>query len=115
MANSNLLLITNFPNQESSGIIPGKLFEYLSTGNRILSLGYKPSAVENILSETSAGQHFSYEEENKIKEFLHQQFSDFLSNPTKEKEKLSEKILSYSRKNLTKKLSDLLYEYTSSR
>ncbi|STC93886.1 Uncharacterised protein [Chryseobacterium carnipullorum] len=32
MAQSNLLLITNFPNESSKGIIPGKIFEYLATG-----------------------------------------------------------------------------------
>ncbi|KAF5306053.1 hypothetical protein FQR65_LT18609 [Abscondita terminalis] len=39
MENADMLLITNFPKQESAGIIPGKIFEYLATQNPILSIG----------------------------------------------------------------------------
>lgn len=38
MENADMLLITNFPKQESAGIIPGKIFEYLATQNPILSV-----------------------------------------------------------------------------
>lgn len=52
MQNSTVLLMTNFPQESSKGIIPGKIFEYLATGKTILSFGPKDADVEKILNET---------------------------------------------------------------
>jgi hypothetical protein len=49
---SEILLITNFPNDSSKGIIPGKIFEYLATGKQIISFGPKDADVSKILNET---------------------------------------------------------------
>ena len=46
MENADMLLITNFPKQNSAGIIPGKIFEYLATQNPILSVGPEKADVE---------------------------------------------------------------------
>lgn len=46
MQNSSVLLMTNFPQKSSKGIIPGKIFEYLATGKTILSFGPKDADVE---------------------------------------------------------------------
>ena len=58
MYNAHILLITNFPKENARGIIPGKIFEYLATGNRILSFGIDNSDIEQILRITKAGKHF---------------------------------------------------------
>lgn len=55
MQNSDMLLITNFPNEASKGIIPGKIFEYLASGKQILSFGPDKADVAKILEETQAG------------------------------------------------------------
>ncbi|NAW50222.1 glycosyl transferase family 1 [Elizabethkingia argentiflava] len=105
MEKSDILLITNFPKQESSGIIPGKIFEYLATQNPILSIGPDKADVEKILNETKAGQHFSYEDDKGIKSFILYHFNAWKSNTLSER---SKNIMQFSRKNLSQKLASLL-------
>ena len=105
MANSDLLLITNFPDESSKGIIPGKIFEYLATGKQIVSFGPKDSDVKKILEETQAGKHFSYDDESELKTFLLQKFKEWQSGITHSQ---TQNIEQFSRKNLTKKLTELL-------
>ena len=105
MRNSALLLITNFPDETAKGIIPGKIFEYLQAGNQILSFGPKDGDVKKILEETNAGKHFSYDDSEPLKSFILEKYQDWkngnLSSQTKN-------IDQFSRKNLTKKLSEIL-------
>ena len=105
MANSDLLLITNFPDESSKGIIPGKIFEYLATGKQIVSFGPKESDVKKILEETQAGKHFSYDDESELKTFLLQKFKEWQSGIAHSQ---TQNIEQFSRKNLTKKLTELL-------
>lgn len=105
MANSDLLLITNFPDDRSKGIIPGKIFEYLATGKQIVSFGPKESDVKKILEETNAGKHFSYDDESELKVFLLQKFAEWKSGISNSQ---TQNIEQFSRKNLTKKLTELL-------
>ncbi|UOE39576.1 glycosyltransferase family protein [Chryseobacterium oryzae] len=105
MSNSSILLITNFPNVSSKGIIPGKIFEYLATGKQILSFGPNEADVSKILQETSAGKHFSYEDSEEIEDFIIQKFKLWKNGNLSENTK---NIEQFSRKNLTKQLSELL-------
>lgn len=105
MTNSDLLLITNFPDESSKGIIPGKIFEYLATGKQIVSFGPKESDVKKILEETQAGKHFSYDDESELKTFLLQKFKEWQSGIAHSQ---TQNIEQFSRKNLTKKLTELL-------
>lgn len=105
MQNSDILLITNFPDESSKGIIPGKIFEYLATANQILSFGPEESDVKKILKETNAGKHLSYDDESELKVFLLAKFNDWKSGTVSS---VTENIEQFSRKNLTKKLSELL-------
>lgn len=105
MANSNLLLITNFPNESSKGIIPGKIFEYLATGKHIISFGPTAADVSRILAETGAGKHFGYEDSKAVKDFILEKYElwkkgNLLRN--------TQNIEQFSRKNLTKKLVEIL-------
>ncbi len=105
MQSSDLLLITNFPDESSKGIIPGKIFEYLATGKQIISFGPKESDVKKILEETNSGKHFSYDDESELKTFLLKKFNDWkLGNLHSQ----TQNIEQFSRKNLTKKLTELL-------
>lgn len=105
MMKSSLLLITNFPNESSRGIIPGKLFEYLATGNQIISFGPKNADVEKILEKTNAGKHFNYSENQEIKNFILKNYQNWKNgNPGNNSSNIDE----FSRKNLTKKLSEIL-------
>lgn len=104
METSDLLLITNFPNDSSIGIIPGKLFEYLATGKKIISFGPKAADVEKILEKTKAGRHFDYSESLEIQKFVFSLYEEWKSgkaigNPAN--------INEFSRRELTKKLAEL--------
>lgn len=105
MSNSSILMITNFPNVSSKGIIPGKIFEYLATGKQILSFGPNEADVSKILQETNAGKHFSYEDSEEIEDFIIQKFKLWKNGNLSENTK---NIEQFSRKNLTKQLSELL-------
>lgn len=106
MATSTLLLITNFPEDSSKGIIPGKIFEYLATRKQILSFGPKDADVSKILTETNAGKHFQYHEKEGVKEFILQEYYNWKDD--KKKENNQSNIEQFSRKNLTQQLVKLL-------
>jgi hypothetical protein len=108
MQNSSVLLMTNFPQDSSKGIIPGKIFEYLATGKTILSFGPKDADVEKILEETKAGKHFGYEEKANLKQFILNSYQIWKSGNINQN---AENIDQFSRKNLTKKLVDLLNQF----
>ena len=105
MENSDLLLITNFPNESSKGIIPGKLFEYLATGKQIISFGPKDADVETILDKTKAGKHFDYSDNVEILDFILSLYQDWKSGKSIQN---SANINEFSRKELTQKLAQLL-------
>lgn len=105
MQNSDLLLITNFPEDKSKGIIPGKIFEYLATKKQIISFGPKESDVKRILEETHSGKHFSYDDYESLKAFILEKFNDWKSGNLSSN---TENIEQFSRKNLTKKLAEIL-------
>ena len=105
MQNSDLLLITNFYEDKSKGIIPGKIFEYLATKKQIISFGPKESDVKRILEETHAGKHFSYDDSESLKAFILEKFNDWKSGNLSSN---TENIEQFSRRNLTKKLAEIL-------
>ncbi|KQT21621.1 glycosyl transferase family 1 [Chryseobacterium sp. Leaf405] len=105
MQNSDILLITNFPKESSKGIIPGKIFEYLSTGKQIISFGPDQADVAKILDETKAGKHFSYNDYQTIKSFILEKFELWKNGDLSEN---IQNIEQFSRKNLTKKLVETL-------
>ena len=107
MQDSTVLLMTNFPQESSKGIIPGKIFEYLATGKTILSFGPKDADVEKILNETKAGKHFGYDEKENLKKFILESYQNWKSGTLNQN---AENIEQFSRKNLTQKLVDLMNE-----
>jgi len=107
MQNSDLLLITNFPNESSKGIIPGKLFEYLATEKKIISFGPKFADVETILGKTKAGKHFDYSENAEVQDYIHSLYKDWKIGKSIQNQA---DINEFSRKELTRQLSDLLNE-----
>jgi len=105
MAKSSLLLITNFPNDSSKGIIPGKIFEYLATGKQIISFGPNEADVAKILDETKAGKHFGYNDSKQIEDFILEKFKLWKNGNLLEN---TQNIEQFSRKNLTKQLVQIL-------
>lgn len=105
MQSSDMLLITNFPNESSKGIIPGKIFEYLATGKQIISFGPDKADVSKILEETQSGKHFSYQDDDAIKAFILEKFDLWKNGNLLEN---AQNIEQFSRRNLTKKLAEVL-------
>lgn len=68
--NANLLLLVTPEIQQGEGIIPGKLFEYLATKNKILAIGPKTGDVAGILKKCRAGKTFSRADGASIRAYL---------------------------------------------
>lgn len=98
-----LLLIPN--TQDSKGILTGKFFEYLASKRPILAHGPKNGDIDDILKQTNAGDLFDFLDSdgmiNKI-ESIYKEY--FLSNHSFQ----SQNIESYSRQNLSHKLSKVV-------
>ena len=105
MNHANLLLITNFPNESSKGIIPGKIFEYLAANKTILSFGPKDADVSKILNETGMGKHFDYCDEELVKEFILNEYKTWKDGGNK---KTNQNIHRFTRKELTRQLTELI-------
>ncbi|WP_373494976.1 glycosyltransferase family 4 protein [Aquiflexum sp.] len=103
--NAHLLLLILTDTKNAKGNIPGKLFEYLSTGRPILALGDPEGDSSEILSSCQGGKVIAHTDKAGIKDFL------INFNPQSEF-KVSEKVNQYSRKNLSQQLAKLLDEQT---
>jgi glycosyltransferase involved in cell wall biosynthesis len=77
--------------------IPGKLFEYLRTGNKIIVFGDENNEVENILRKANAGKIFSYSYDTTD---IFQQLSSCSPNPEIAKQ--------FSREVIAKELAEIL-------
>lgn len=105
---ANLLVLTNFDNEASKGIIPGKLFEYMATGNPIIALGPEEADVEIILNKTKAGKYFNHQEVENIKKYILQLYNQWLANPNIKLEVDEFEIHQFNRKKLTEKLAKII-------
>ncbi|WP_019039344.1 hypothetical protein [Psychroflexus tropicus] len=102
---SQMLLLIEIDKPETRGIIPGKVFEYLAANRPIIAIGPQDWDIEKIISETNSGVCFKYDEKQKLKVHIKNSFQAFLNG------KLSastQNIAKYSRKNLTKQLTQLI-------
>lgn len=103
-ANILLLLVNRFGEDiggfnSSKGTVPGKLFEYLACQKTILAVGIPESQIDEILTDTDAGKVCHYDDIEGMKAFI----INALNNASAKSD--LEKIMRYSRKNLTKDLS----------
>ncbi|HLV23324.1 MAG TPA: hypothetical protein VKY36_00910 [Moheibacter sp.] len=103
--NAALLLLTNFPDEKSKGIIPGKLFEYMATGNPILAIGPSGGDVEKILKETESGKYFTHTQKHEVKFYISEIYQKWKSG---DMVLPNVKIEHYSRKNLTQNLVEII-------
>ncbi|HET8886627.1 MAG TPA: glycosyltransferase family 4 protein [Salinimicrobium sp.] len=74
---SQVLLLLEIDSEETKGIIPGKLFEYMVSGRPIIGVGPTDSDIEKIMKETNTGRYFSYSEKPEIKTHLIELFNQF--------------------------------------
>ena len=102
---SQLLLLLEINHPKTEGIIPGKLFEYMASQRPILALGYKQWDVKDIIAQTQTGITLSLTDTQAIREALTHYYTLYKSqqlhtHPTS--------LEAYHRKNLTKRLSEVI-------
>ena len=101
--NSSILLLLLFNSESGKGNYPGKLFEYFASQRYILAFGPNNSDTQTLMKKIHIGHYFTYEDKN-LKEKILDLFNE------SSKVNTSDDIHEFTRKNLTKKLSDLLNE-----
>ena len=100
---SHLLLLILTKTKNAKGNIPGKLFEYMATGRKILALGDPQGDAAQIINDARAGKVFRHESVDQIKRHLLE-----LVNASFEENQQQSNIDQFNRKTLTGKLADLL-------
>lgn len=105
-ADALVLILTNTKN--AKGNIPGKLFEYMSTGIPILALGDPKGDSAKIIKSTKAGAVYAHSDFAGIQVGL-RKMADGESGESRQHE-----INQYSRENLAKSLAQILDESTLS-
>ena len=98
---SSVLLLLLFNSESGKGNYPGKIFEYFAAKRAILAFGPEDSDTEKLIQKTKTGVFFTYDEMELKKEILNLFHND--GNPL-----ASTEIKGFSRKKLTKDLSELL-------
>lgn len=107
---ANVLLILIAKSKESKQITPGKIFECLQAKRPILAIGPTDGGASEILEHTSAGKIFDFEDVDGIKKHILALFEQY------QKGKLvvnSRNTDLYHRRELTKKLSEVIKETVS--
>lgn len=103
----SVLLLIEIDSEETRGIIPGKLFEYLASKRPILAIGPDGWDVERIIAGTGAGEVYSYGSMSEIKARISRHFQKYIDGELRCD---SHDIAQYHRKNLTAKLANLIKE-----
>ncbi len=102
---SQVLLLLEIDREETRGIIPGKLFEYLASGRPVVALGPKQWEAGEILQETGNGRYFTYLEKEAMQKHLLHLYHTYKKGGLISSTASTE---AYSRKVLTGKLAKLL-------
>lgn len=99
------VLLLQYTQENSKGIIPGKLFEYIQSARPILAIGPKGWEAGEILKETQTGICFHFSEKTAIKQGILRYFEAYREGKLQVN---AQNILPFHRRNLTEKLSKLI-------
>lgn len=102
---SQVLLLIEIDSVDTKAIIPGKLFEYMVSGRPILALGPHQADFAEIMAETNTGEFVTYDNATKLKASILEFYAAYRIGNLKAN---AISLQQYSRKNLTRKLADLL-------
>ena len=102
---SQVLLLIEIDSEDTRGIIPGKIFEYMVSNRPIVAVGPQKADIQKIIKETNTGAYFLYSEKEEIKAYILELYNSF-----KKGELQSHPIglQQFSRKALTGKLAQLI-------
>jgi glycosyltransferase involved in cell wall biosynthesis len=108
MVHANMLLFI-VPHAENNRlIITGKLFEYMASGTPMLSIGPVDGDASQLIAEGNRGPMVDYLDKEGIKSALRRQYSLWKKDNRKKAFHKEDELMQFSRRELTKKLSDLL-------
>lgn len=102
---AQMLLLIEIDSEETKGIVPGKLFEYMAARRPILALGPEAWDAGKIIAKTESGSVFTYDSTDALERQILRSYTAF------KKQKLhieAKDIAQYSRRALTQKLAELL-------
>ena len=102
---AQVLLLVEIDSEETIGIIPGKLFEYMAAKRPILAIGPRGWDASEIVEDTLTGAAFDYSSRNELKEIILAYYAAYKKGVLHVSPK---DIEQYSRKALTKKLAEQL-------
>ena len=80
MMNANVLLLPIPKTKDNNLILTGKIFEYLASGSRILSIGPVGGDADKILRDCHRAPMIAYEDEGALKNRLMDEFNQWQSN-----------------------------------
>jgi len=101
-AKSQILLLLEINAEETAGIIPGKLFEYLNAARPILAIGPKNWEVAHIIKETNSGQCLVSGDKSTVKDVILSYYRAYDKN---ELNSTATGIEKYHRRELTRALA----------
>ena len=96
------LLILSIPNDDSNGILTGKLYEYIATEKPIIGFGPQNCEAQQLVEENNFGK-FAHDNTQAL-EILKEEFAHWENNEPKRETTEKEQ---FSRKALTQKLSEV--------
>ena len=102
---SQVLLLIEIDSEETQGIIPGKVFEYMASNRPILGVGPTNWEVGDLIAGSNTGKTYTYKQFVELKSTLLQWFQGY------KKEQLAlplAEVEQYHRRELTRKLSRYL-------
>lgn len=102
---SGLLLLVLTGYKDAEGYMPGKLFEYIATGLPILGIGPEQGDAAQLLRESATGQMVDGADEQRIMTSLLRAHHAWQQGPLVIRRPADDR---YSRRGITKQLSDLL-------
>ena len=105
-----LLLLNNTPNV--MGIVPGKIFEYLATRRPVFCIGQTEGDSARIIREARAGITCNFDDKTSMKNALLELYGRYKQGSLQNQEG---EIDSFSRKDLTEKISSLLNELSETK
>lgn len=103
-----LLVVNNSPN--ASGIVTGKVFEYFATGRMVLAVGPTHSDLASLLTKTKTGYIVDYNDKTETKRIITHLYNLYKKHNLKPE---PTGISTYSRRELTRVLSNRLNEMTN--
>jgi hypothetical protein len=105
---SQVLLLIEIDSEETKGIVPGKVFEYMAAKRPILGVGPQNWEVATLVGTSNTGKVYNFQEFDGIKRTLWEWFQEYRN------ERLSlpfAHIAQYHRRELTKELSKQIKQW----